>query len=175
MLVKDHHGDSAVLVGKWELHNEHKRKGASTCEDNRLISETFVKSSSTNKRNSFFHLENNSIIELYFVLAKTNPGILHVKYLNLRRKTAHEFSCPSKDQSTKSGISFTYHLDGIALDMASGVMNVDEVELFCCVFTMKLRLEIALLAISFLNISGQSVYCRLNWCRSRSVHVVCSV
>ena len=53
MLVKDHHGDSAVLVGKWELHNEHKRKSASTCEDNRLISETFVKSSSTNKRNSF--------------------------------------------------------------------------------------------------------------------------
>ena len=53
MLVKDHHGDSAVLVGRWELHNKHKGQTASTCKANSLISETFVNSSSTNKRNSF--------------------------------------------------------------------------------------------------------------------------
>ncbi len=62
----------------------------------------------------------------YFFTAAQNPGYLHVKYLNLRKRRAQVFNCPSRKHRHQP-INFTFRVGNVTVDMVNGEINIDKV------------------------------------------------
>ncbi len=65
-------------------------------------------------------------IELCYVTAAQNPGYIHVKYLNLRKRRAQVFNCPSR-KLRHQPINFTFRAGNVTVDMVNGELNIDKV------------------------------------------------
>ena len=69
-----------------------------------------------------------SVPKIKFIVfsAAQNPGYLHVKYLNLRKRRAQVFNCPSR-KTEHQPIKFTFRVGNATVDMVNGEINIDKV------------------------------------------------